>query len=257
MYKNLDVKINDEVKKIIDEIGEDQIRAVGKLEFERPDDWTLINRQGNKNYLKPASSDIKSNRYFRDNIIRWVQEKLSVALWLGLDKAPKKRILDLGTGAGWFVYICRKLGHECYGTDILNRPEYEAGYNLLGIDIVGELTYPMQKMNLDGKFDYITTMRSFLGQRPQAWSKEEWKFFLEDMREHLNDNGVLYLACNSGNKLDKRYRDLPDNEKSFWGAKELAPWFDPYLIDKNKMIRGMKPYTLYITKEQIQKLLES
>ena len=240
MYKNLDVKINKEVEKLISELGEKNIRAIGKQEFD--------------NY--EGGEELKSNRYFKSNLIRWIQEKLSVALWLGLDTAPKKRILDLGTGAGWFVYVCRKLGHECYGTDILNRPEYDAGYKFLDIDILGELTYPMQKMNLDGKFDYITTMRSFLGQRPQAWSKDEWKFFLEDMREHLNDNGVLYLACNSGSKLDKRYKNLPDDQKSFWGSKELGPWFSPYLIDKNKMIRGMKPYTLYITKEQIQRLLE-
>ena len=161
MYKNLDVKINKEVEKLISELGEKNIRAIGKQEFD--------------NY--EGGEELKSNRYFKGNLIRWIQEKLSVALWLGLDTAPKKRILDLGTGAGWFIYVCRKLGHECYGTDILNRPEYDAGYKFLGIDILGELTYPMQKMNLDGKFDYITTMRSFLGQRPQAWSKDEWKFF--------------------------------------------------------------------------------
>jgi cyclopropane fatty-acyl-phospholipid synthase-like methyltransferase len=189
--------------------------------------------------------------------LRWIQEKLSVALWMGLDTAPKKRIIDLGTGAGWFVYVCRKMGHECYGTDMLGRSEYDAGYEFLGIDILGELTYPMQKMNLDGKFDYITTMRSFLGQRPNAWSKEEWKFFLEDMRNHLNDNGALYLACNSGSKLDKRYRHLPLEERSFWGDKELGPWFNPYLIDSKNQIRGMKPNTLYILKNDIQKLLDT
>lgn len=257
MNKNLDININKEVEKIIAELGEENIRAIGKLEFNRPDDWTLINRQDNKNYLKPASNEIKTNRYFEGNILRWIQEKLSVALWLGLDTAPKKRILDLGTGAGWFVYVCRKFGHECYGTDILNRPEYEAGYNFLGIDILGELTYPMQKMNLDGKFDYITTMRSFLGQRPQAWSKEEWKFFLKDMDDHLNEDGALYLACNSGSKLDKRYRYLSDDQKSFWGDLELKAWFEPYLIRKSNQIRGMKPNTLYITKQQIQELLEN
>jgi len=257
MNKNLDININKEVEKIIAELGEENIRAIGKLKFTRPDDWTLINRQDNTNYLKPASNEIKTNRYFEGNILRWIQEKLSVALWLGLDTAPKKRILDLGTGAGWFIYVARKLGHECYGTDILNRPEYEAGYNFLGIDILGELTYPMQKMNLDGKFDYITTMRSFLGQRPQAWSKEEWKFFLKDMDDHLNEDGALYLACNSGSKLDKRYRNLPDDQKSFWGDKELEKWFNPYLIKRSNQIRGMKPNTVYITKTQIQELLES
>lgn len=241
MNKNLDININKEVEKIIADLGENNIRAIGKQEF--------------KNY--EGGEELKTNRYFKGNILRWIQEKLSVALWMGLDTAPKKRILDLGTGAGWFVYVARKLGHECYGTDILDRPEYDAGYDFLGIDILGELTYPMQKMNLDGKFDYITTMRSFLGQRPQAWSKDEWKFFLEDMDNHLNEGGALYLACNSGSKLDKRYRNLPDDQKSFWGDLELKDWFNPYLIEKSNQIRGMKPNTVYITKEQIQELLES
>ena len=39
--------------------------------------------------------------------------------------------------------------------------------------------------------------------------------------------------------------------------KELEKWFNPYLIKRSNQIRGMKPNTVYITKTQIQELLES
>ena len=69
--------------------------------------------------------------------------------------------------------------------------------------------------------------------------------------------GHLFLACNKGSKLDSRYRHLPDNEKSFWGHKELQEWFAPYIIPAEKQYRGMRPSTLYIHKKNIQKLLDS
>jgi hypothetical protein len=237
------MNIMEEVKRVVKELGEKNIRKVGSTEFE------------------DAKNNKVCNRYFTGDIYRWMSEKVSVALWLNLNKGPKKRIIDLGTGAGWFVYYCRLLGHECYGTDILNRPEYEAGYDFLGIEVLGDLTRPMEKMNLDGKFDYITTMRSFIGQRPNAWSKDEWKFFFEDMYDHLNDEGALYIDCNSGSKLDNRYKRLPLDKRSYWGDIELNDFFKPYLIDstqrKNQAgrIRSVKT-TIYITKEQIPDILK-
>ncbi len=248
---NQNAEVEKQVQKFIDKLGEENIVNVSKQVFFREDDNVIAGIEPYKN-----SKLQKNNRYFT-NPTRWIREKVSAAHWLGLHLTKDKRILDLGTGAGWFIYVCRQLGHECFGTDIVDRLEYEAGYKFLNVDIIGELTYPMQKMNINGTFDYITTMRSFLGQRPSAWSKEEWKFFLEDMGEHLNNDGYLFLACNKGSKLDHRYRHLDDNEKSFWGHKELQEWFNPYVIPADKQYRGMRPSTLYIHKKNIKKLLDS
>ena len=34
---------------------------------------------------------------------------------LGLDLGGRKRVLDIGCGTGYFLYICRFLGHDALG----------------------------------------------------------------------------------------------------------------------------------------------
>lgn len=201
--------------------------------------------------------DKTQNRYFRRDkpVRKWLREKLATVDFLKLNQTSNKRIFDIGTGAGWFPYICNLLGHECIGSDVPGRSDYDPCYEFLKIDFSDILVYPYTKMNLPGKFDYITTHRSFFPQRPAAWEKDEWKFFLEDAREHLNDDGGLFLGCNSGGKTDSRYRNLPLNEKSYWGNKNLESWFAPYVINDGSNGKLIKACTLYIPKTEIEKLL--
>src|SRR6478735_5135628 len=49
----------------------------------------------------------------------WLRKFLQEILRLQLHTSPPKRILDLGTGPGYFIYVCRYLGHEVLG---LERP---------------------------------------------------------------------------------------------------------------------------------------
>jgi hypothetical protein len=39
------------------------------------------------------------------------------ATGLGLDQSPPIDILDLGLGAGYFLYVCQRLGHRVVGLD--------------------------------------------------------------------------------------------------------------------------------------------
>lgn len=218
---------------------------------------SIVEKLGEENIYKIG--DITDNRYFRRDkpVKKWINEKLSTAHFLGLHKTKGKRLFDIGTGAGWFPYICNLYGHECIGSDIPNRPEYDPCYEFLNIDFRDTLVYPYTKMDLTGTFDYITTHRAFFPQRPAAWEKDEWKFFLEDAKTYLNDGGGLFLGCNSGGKLDPRYKKLPVEERSYWGNLELKFWFDDYVINDGSNGKLMKAATLYIAKEQIDLLLNT
>lgn len=260
--KNLDMtakEVEDKVYEVINELGEESIRKIGNIQFQRPSDAWLINHVVEVPDEKVPRITVV-NRYFEGPIEKWIREKLGACYWMGIsDQSSKKRIIDLGTGAGWMVYLCKQFGHESYGTDIQRRPEYEEGYKFLGINnnVSGDLVYINKKLTIKGKFDYITSFRSFIGQKPRAWEKNEWKFFLSDCRDHLNDGGHVYLSCNSGSKLDSFYRKLPENERSWWGHKELESWFAPYLVPRDQTLSGMGYQVLYIKKEDIQSLLDS
>lgn len=203
--------------------------------------------------------DATDNRYFRRDqpVRKWLGEKLATAHFLGLHKTKGKKLFDIGTGAGWFPYICNLYGHQCVGSDEPNRPQYDPCYEFLKIKFNDTLVYPYTKMNLSEKYDYITTHRAFFPQRPKAWDKDEWKFFLEDAKEYLNEDGGLFLGCNSGSKTDIRYKHLPLEERSHWGDKILESWFEPYVIIDGSNGKSMKVNTLYIAKDKIDLLLNS
>ncbi len=49
---------------------------------------------------------------------KWLATNIRRILNLGLDFKGRKRVLDLGSGAGYFLYICKRLGHDVLGLDL-------------------------------------------------------------------------------------------------------------------------------------------
>src|SRR4051812_17945261 len=54
----------------------------------------------------------------------WMADKLMMVLYLGLDRSKPLKILDIGTGTGYFPYICRYFGHEVVSLDLDVVPMY-------------------------------------------------------------------------------------------------------------------------------------
>ena len=195
------------------------------------------------------------NRYFQPaGLQKYIQEKLSVAHYLNLHKSKGKSLIDIGTGAGWFPYICKLYGHNCIGTDFLNRNEYQPIYDWLELDIREELVYSKVSFGLNDKVDYIVGLRSFFPNRPKIWEVDEWKFFFKDISKNIKQDGGLYLGCNAGSTRGK-YRLLNENEKSHWGPLELKNMFKDFHVPHDKNLK-IKQYTLYIPYNEILKLGE-
>src|SRR4249920_2891537 len=53
---------------------------------------------------------------------RWLEVNLARAEKLGLNEPRNLKVLDLGSGAGQFLFVCNSLGHEVIGVDL---PEAE------------------------------------------------------------------------------------------------------------------------------------
>lgn len=122
---------------------------------------------------------------------------------LELDSFPQQRILDLGSGAGYFLFVCRQLGHDCLGLDTNEVPAYEAMMQLLGVQRVTSRIEPFESLpDLGAPFDLVTAHQiQFNRCKPSGrWKLAEWDFFLEDLRSRLKPNGRIFLRFNRERK---------------------------------------------------------
>jgi len=130
---------------------------------------------------------------------RWIDVNIRRIRQLELDLSRPKRILDLGCGAGYFLYIAQLLGHSGIGLDIDRLPMFREVTRLLGVRRVVQRIERFRPLpNLGQKFDVITAfMICFNNHKmPELWGVPEWKFFLDDLKKHLKPRGRIWLELN-------------------------------------------------------------
>jgi len=133
------------------------------------------------------------------NLTLWMDKNLQRVRDLGLDAGGRRRVLDLGCGAGYFLYICRQLGHDTLGLDIDEVPMFAEMMSLLGLRRVVARVQPFVALpRFAEKFDLITAfMICFNGHKsPALWGPKEWAFFLDDAATRLNPGGRIRLGFN-------------------------------------------------------------
>jgi len=111
---------------------------------------------------------------------RWVRVNVSRVLLIELDVGPSRTVVDLGTGFGYFLLVCRELGHEVQGVD-LDEPVYRAVTELLGIPVAHHRIEPQRPVpSLASPLDVVTAhMVCFNGHgTPSLWRAREWSTFL-------------------------------------------------------------------------------
>ena len=130
---------------------------------------------------------------------RWIGINIRRIRELELDVSGPKRILDLGCGAGYFLYIAQLLGHSGLGLDIDRLPMFREITRLLGVHRVVQRIDAFRPLpDLGQKFDLITAfMICFNNHKmPDLWSVPEWEFFLDDLAKHLTPRGRVWLELN-------------------------------------------------------------
>lgn len=151
-------------------------------------------------------------KYF--DLPRWMTINLRRVRDLGLDFGFRKRVLDLGCGAGYFLYINKALGHEVLGLDIDENPMFGEMVALLGLSRVVWRIEPFEPLPPLGKkkFDLITAfMICFNGHKsPALWGRKEWTFFLDDLATRLKPGGRICLGFNREENGDYYNADLRD-----------------------------------------------
>ena len=154
----------------------------------------------------PRRADAPRINRFSD-VDHWLKINIERAQDLWLDRSPPLRILDLGCGPGYFLYVCKRLGHEGLGVDIDEQALFRETTALLGVQRVIFRIEPQTPLpDLGEKFDLVTGHRVCFqktvrwGTGPGEWHEWEpadWKFFLDDVRKNvLKPDGRILLDFN-------------------------------------------------------------
>lgn len=147
-------------------------------------------------------------KYF--NVRPWIVENIKRALRLGLQNTRGRRILDLGTGFGYFPYVCEFMEHEAEASDIEGHRLYDRVIAALGVNRRHHRIQPFEPLPASerGLFDYVTAYQVAFNRPdlPVAWGPSEWAFFIDDVLENqLADGGQLHLELNWSFKIGNWY----------------------------------------------------
>ncbi len=132
---------------------------------------------------------------------RWFLKHGLVFQSLGLHRTEPQHILDIGSGGGQFLHLCKQYGHEGIGLD-LARPElYGDLFELFGVKRVIGGVYRGQSLPEPlGRFDLIVIHAPNFdsGSRLEDnWTVNQWAGFLEYLcSEHLDYPGRIFIRLN-------------------------------------------------------------
>ena len=130
---------------------------------------------------------------------RWIEVNIRRIRYLDLDCGARKRILDIGCGAGYFLYICKWLGHDVLGLDLDESPMFNDLTKLLGIPrVIARIERHKPLPEFAERFDVITAyMICFNDHKTDhVWGPAEWDFFLNDAARYLAPGGRIHLELN-------------------------------------------------------------
>jgi SAM-dependent methyltransferase len=162
-------------------------------------DWLQFRELRHKYPYRPGSPQI--NRF--EDIVYWIDINVERAQDLWLDRSPPLRILDIGSGAGYFLYVCKSFGHQVLGFDTDSEPLFGATTKLLDVPrVIGRVERQTPMPDLGGRFDLMTAHRICFHRVGKVrdgveWSPADWEFFIKDVRTNLlNEPGRLLLDFN-------------------------------------------------------------
>ena len=149
----------------------------------------------------PRRPGARKNNAWQD-VAHWIDINVGRAQNLWLDRSPAVRILDLGSGAGYFLYVCQFLGHSGLGLDLDDDPFFGAMTKYFNVPrFIWRIDPGTPLPDLGKKFDLVTGHRVcfhwITRDQGQEWTRADWEFFIHDIRTRfLKPRGRLLLEIN-------------------------------------------------------------
>ena len=134
------------------------------------------------------------------DVDRWLRVNRERVQDLKLHRSRPVKVLDLGCGGGFFLFILKSFGCSVVGLDTDEFPLFGDLLDLFGIRrVVWTITAFQRLPEFGQKFDWITAFSVELNvYRPsqQLWALAEWDFFLRDLQRYLAPGGKIFFALN-------------------------------------------------------------
>lgn len=147
------------------------------------------------------------------NFEAYIRAYYGDAVILGLDKPPARSVLDIGTGVGYFPYLCSSLGNIAAAIDVDDYPVYNQTTAALGVERYVHRVEAFESIPImPRKFDLITSFAICFNhhKEPGLWGSKEWTFFLLDLiNNHLVQNGKIFLRFNREEDGHFGSKDIP------------------------------------------------
>lgn len=174
-----------------------------------------------------AGSDARYAKYA--DVEHWLGINLPRVEELKLENSAPKQILDLGCGAGFFLFLAKQAGHSCVGVDV---GDYPLSNELIDLFGVYKLTWRIRAFeplpDSGRQFDLITAFSAAFNRNQdetRGWNVDEWEFFLNDLKGHSKRDGQILLEINSGK--DGRY---------------FLPEIREFLVKRGARVEGERVY---------------
>ena len=132
------------------------------------------------------------------------EERLELAIRqarsLHLDRCTGLGVLDIGSGAGYFLYVCKQLCHAVMGLDLDWPSMYGEMFQILQMPRKVWRIEPFRRLpDLGRRFDLITGFAVCFNSHgsDRVWGPKEWGFFLDDLTKNLlTPGGRIYFELN-------------------------------------------------------------
>lgn len=151
------------------------------------------------------------------DVDHWLRVNRERVQDLKLHRVPPQRVLDLGCGGGFFLFILKRFNHSVRGLDIDESPLFRDLVDVFGVPRRIFRIQAFQSLpSFEQQFDWITAF-SIGFDRNRAtnsrWGPSEWDFLLRDLQSRLAPRGKIYLTVNP----------LPDGRQYL--TRELRKFF--------------------------------
>ncbi len=146
------------------------------------------------------------------NVRKWLALSLYHAYRLGLDRSAPRTVLDIGTGCGYFPYVCGQFSHAAQALDLDTVPMYNGMIDLLNVDRrIWRVNAHQPLPDLGRRFDVVTAFMTCFNRHPddRPWGQEEWIYFLRDVgHNQLAPGGRVLLSLNEVGYEDRRVIEM-------------------------------------------------